>query len=129
MLKPCLKSSDKFHPTNGKFIVFHEIICRAVVRAGATGAIAPVDFEKGPIAPVDLEELLQKNFITPIDSTHHDKPICTLEYMNRPIKTGQKLPLKIECTLHKGGGAAQICTRELDPIAAALIICLEQETW
>ena len=29
---------------------------RAVVRAGATGAIAPVDFEKGLIAPVDFED-------------------------------------------------------------------------
>ena len=31
---------------------------RAGVRAGATGAIAPVDFEKGLFAPVDFEELL-----------------------------------------------------------------------
>ena len=54
-----------------------------------------------------------------MDSTHQDKPICTLKYMNLPIKNDQKLPLKIECALHKGGGA-QICTRELDPIAAAL---------
>ena len=30
--------------------------CRGVVRTGATGAIAPVDFEKGLIAPVDFED-------------------------------------------------------------------------
>ena len=27
----------------------------------------------------------------PIDSTHQDKPICTLEYMVWPIRTGQKV--------------------------------------
>ena len=70
------------------------MVFRAAVRAGATGAIAPVDFEKGPIAPVDFEELLQKIFMLPIDSTHQDKPICTLEYMIWPIRTGRNLPLK-----------------------------------
>ena len=29
---------------------------RAVVRAGETGAIAPIDFQKGSIAPVNFEE-------------------------------------------------------------------------
>ena len=32
---------------------------RAVVRTGATGAIAPVDFKKGLIAPVDFEDKFQ----------------------------------------------------------------------
>ena len=58
---------------------------RAVVRAGATGAIAPVDFEKGLIAPVDFRGVTMyvfKNFfIAPIDYIHQDKPIGTLEYM------------------------------------------------
>ena len=91
---------------------------RGSVRAGATGAIAPVDFEKGLIAPVDLE-MLGKN-LTPIDSTHQDKPICTLEIMSWSIKTRQKLPLKIDFQRREGGGK-QICTRELDSIAEALI--------
>ena len=33
-------------------------------------------------------------FMTPIESTHQDKPICTLEYMVWPIKTGRNLLLK-----------------------------------
>ena len=91
--------------------------CRGVVRTGATGAIAPVDFEKGLIAPVDLE-MLGKN-LTPIDSTHRDEPICTLEIMSWSIKTRQKLPLKIDFQRREGGGK-QICTRELDSIAEPL---------
>ena len=31
----------------------------------------------------------------PIDSTHQDKPICTLEYMVWPIRTSRNLPLKL----------------------------------
>ena len=33
-------------------------------------------------------------FMAPIDSTHQDKPKCTLEYMVWPIKTGRNLLLK-----------------------------------
>ena len=31
----------------------------------------------------------------PTDSTHQDKPICTLEYMVWPIRTGRNLLLKL----------------------------------
>ena len=38
---------------------------------------------------------IEKNWQNePIDSTHQDKPICTLEYMVWPIRTGRNLPLK-----------------------------------
>ena len=42
---------------------------------------------------------LENFFMTPIDSTHQDKPICTLEYMVWPIRTGRNLPLKIQYAL------------------------------
>ena len=35
---------------------FFGLCHRAVVRGGATGAIAPVDFQKGSIAPVNFKE-------------------------------------------------------------------------
>ena len=39
---------------------------------------------------------IEKNWQNePIDSTHQDKPICTLEYMVWPIRTGRNLPLKL----------------------------------
>ena len=41
------------------------IWCRAVVRAGATGAIAPVDFKKeAQIAPVDQGSII---ILAPVD--------------------------------------------------------------
>ena len=83
-----------------KVVEFYGVSCgmftvRGVVRTGATGAIAPVDFQKGLIAAVDFEELrYEKNFMTPIESTNQDKPICTLEFMVWPIRTGRNLSLK-----------------------------------
>ena len=39
---------------------------------------------------------IEKNWQNePIDSTHQDKPICTLEYMVWPIRTGRNLLLKL----------------------------------
>ena len=40
------------------FVVHSSIPYSAVVRAVATGAIAPVDFDKGIFAPVDLRLLI-----------------------------------------------------------------------
>ena len=41
---------------------------------------------------------MKKFFMTSIDSTRRDKPICTLEYMVWPIRTGRNVPMKIQCT-------------------------------
>ena len=44
------------------------------------------------------KSLYRKNWQNkPVDSTHQDKPICTLEYMVWPIRTGRNVPMKIQC--------------------------------
>ena len=38
----------------------NDTLLRGSVRAGATGAIAPVDFQKTPFAPVDFPKTFRK---------------------------------------------------------------------
>ena len=40
-------------------------------------------------------DLREKFFMSPIHSTHQDKPICTLEYMVWHIRTGSNLPFQL----------------------------------
>ena len=46
-----------FYTIQSKRYKKSKTISRAAVTTGATGAIAPVDFEKGLMAPVDFDEL------------------------------------------------------------------------
>ena len=46
-------------------------------------------------------------FMSPIDSTHQGKPICTLEYMVWPIRTNSNLPFCIQFCRRIGRGKSQ----------------------
>ena len=81
--------------TRGYIVCFHgnEYITNSVAPEPRLGS----DFEqKARLSSCDFSKsLYRKNWQNePIDSTHQDKPICTLEYMVWPIRTGRNLPLK-----------------------------------
>ena len=58
-----IEGHKSFYTIQSKRYKKSKTISRAAVRTGATGAIAPVDFEKGLIAPVKFEELPHKKIL------------------------------------------------------------------
>ena len=66
---------------------------RATISLLIHGVVLPPSL--GSARAIFQKARIEKNWQNePIDSTHQDKPICTLEYMVWPIRTGRNLPLK-----------------------------------
>ena len=80
----------------------YEVECRKIIVMDPSLGLARIRLELlskklGSARAIFQKPHIEKNWQNePIDSTHQDKPICTLEYMVWPIRTGRNLQLKIE---------------------------------
>ena len=84
----CLFTSVTSEPRLGS------VLARALDQKARLGSARLGSARLGSARAIFQKARIEKNWQNePIDSTHQDKPICTLEYMVWPIRTGQNLPL------------------------------------